>query len=80
MVCSRPRRHLALGALHGKPINFTAKSVVDWADEIGATLRCTFGKYRELAFGRNQAEQYRITMNSASDEQKKAIDEVVCTI
>ena len=80
-VLPTKKTSLALVALHVKmPINFTAKSVVDWADEIGATRRCTFGKYRELAFGKNQAEQHRITMNNASDEQKKAIDEVVCTI
>ena len=80
-VLPTKKTSLALVALHGKaPINFTAKSVVDWADEIGAILRCTFGKYRELAFGRNHAEQYRITMGNASDDEKRAIDEVACEI
>jgi hypothetical protein len=80
-VLPTKKTSLALVALHGKsPINFTGKSVVDWADEIGAILRCTFSKYRELAFGRNHAEQYRITVGSASDDERRAIDEVAYRI
>ena len=72
---------LALVALHGKKqINFTAKNCSDWADEMGATLRCTFGKYRELAFGRNHAEQYRITMGNASEGDRKLIDEATLMV
>jgi len=72
---------LALVAVHGKkPINFTAKNCSDWADEMGATIRCTFGKYRELAFGRNHAEQYRITMGNASEGDRKLIDEATLMV